>query len=122
MKPLNEDVLRGTARLMGIEPKLCLNKSNKTPQARKIFCRFAGEFGFPTIDTGNFLDIQQAAVSNAARKGADIVKQCGHYCQRFFYINNNKYIFFLKTFYIITYMKLIRDYIEYRDFLRDFYT
>jgi hypothetical protein len=54
MKPLNEDVLRGTARLMGIEPKLCLNKSNKTPQARKIFCRFAGEFGFSTIDTGNF--------------------------------------------------------------------
>jgi hypothetical protein len=74
-----EDVLRGTAGLMGIEPKLCLNKSKRTPQAqaRKIFCHFAGEFGFSTIDTGNFLDIQQAAVSNVARKGADIVKQCG---------------------------------------------
>jgi hypothetical protein len=27
-----EDVLKGTAGLMGIEPKLCLNKSKRTPQ------------------------------------------------------------------------------------------
>jgi hypothetical protein len=49
----------------------------KTPQAaaRMIFCFFARELGFPTIETGKYLGIQQAAVSKAARKGAVIAEK-----------------------------------------------
>jgi hypothetical protein len=31
-----------------------------------VFCYLAGEPGFPTLETGNFFGIQQAAVSKVA--------------------------------------------------------
>jgi hypothetical protein len=41
-------------------------------KARMVFCFFARNLGFPTRETGLFLGIQQAAVSNAARKGLEL--------------------------------------------------
>jgi putative transposase len=71
------DVLMVTARQMRVDENLILEKSKRTPQAkaRMVFCFFAKRLGFSTMETGNFLGIQQAAVSNAARKGAVIAKQ-----------------------------------------------
>ena len=70
------DVLKETARKTGVEAELILCRSKRTPHAaaRMIFCFLAGELGFPTLGTGNFLGIQQAAVSNSARKGAALAK------------------------------------------------
>jgi putative transposase len=67
-----EDVLKKTARKTEVNEKLILCKSKRTPQAaaRMIFCYLARELGFPTRETGTFLGVQQAAVSNAARYGA----------------------------------------------------
>ena len=45
--------------------------------ARMIFCFLAWELGFPTLETGIFLGIQQAAVSNAARIGASLAIERG---------------------------------------------
>jgi Transposase and inactivated derivatives len=72
-----KDVLRATARKTEVEEKLILCKSKRTPQAaaRMIFCFLARELGFPTIETGNFLGIQQAAISNAARNGAVLAQK-----------------------------------------------
>jgi REP element-mobilizing transposase RayT len=70
------DVLKETARKSGVEAELILCRSKRTlhAAARMIFCFLAGELGFPTIETGNFLGIQQAAVSNSARRGAALAK------------------------------------------------
>jgi len=56
---------------MEIPPRLLLQVSKRTThaQARKIFCYLARALDFSTRDIGNYLGIQQAAVSNAARKG-----------------------------------------------------
>jgi REP element-mobilizing transposase RayT len=74
-----DDVLKKTARKMGVEAHLIRQRSKRTPQAdaRMIFCFLARELGFPTLETGNFLGIQQAAVSNAARTGAVLAKEQG---------------------------------------------
>jgi len=70
------DVLKATAKETGIDARLILHQSKRTPQAkaRMIFCFRARELGFPTLETGNFLGIQQAAVSNASRQGAILAK------------------------------------------------
>jgi putative transposase len=72
-----KDVLKRTAEKTGVDAKMILCRSKRTPHssARMIFCFFARELGFPTIETGTFLGIQQAAVSNAARKGAELAKE-----------------------------------------------
>ena len=72
-----KDVLKATARKTDVEEKLILHKSKRTPhaEARMVFCFRARELGFPTRETGNFLGIQQAAVSNAARKGAVLAQK-----------------------------------------------
>jgi hypothetical protein len=72
-----EDVLRATAMKTDVDSGLILCKSKGTPHssARMVFCFLAGGLGFPTRETGNFLGIQQAAVTNAARKGALIAKK-----------------------------------------------
>jgi hypothetical protein len=54
---------------------LCQSKRTPAAAARMILCFFARELGFPTIETGNFLGIQQAAVSHAARKGAELARE-----------------------------------------------
>ena len=71
------DVLKATAEKTAIDENLILLQSKRTPSAnaRKIFCFFARALGFPTLETGNFLGIQQAAVSNAAREGAVLAKK-----------------------------------------------
>ena len=71
------DVLKVTAEETGIDARLILHQSKRTPQAkaRMIFCFRARELGFPTLETGNFLGIQQAAVSHAARQGAALTKK-----------------------------------------------
>jgi hypothetical protein len=71
------DVLTATARKTDVDEELILCKSKRTPQsaARMIFCYRARDLGFPTRETGNFLGIQQAAVSLAARQGALLVKK-----------------------------------------------
>lgn len=62
---------------MKIDNTLMLYPSKKTvyADARKIICYLACTAGFPTLDIGNFLGIQQAAVSNAARKGASLAEK-----------------------------------------------
>ncbi len=42
-----------------------------------VFCYAARSLGFPTKEVGAFLGIQQAAVSNAGRKGERIVRAEG---------------------------------------------
>jgi putative transposase len=71
------EVLAATARKTDIAENLILRRSKRTPhsEARMIFCYLARELGFPTRETGNFLGIQQAAVSNAARQGATLAKR-----------------------------------------------
>jgi putative transposase len=71
------DVLKVTAEETGIDVRLILHHSKRTPQAkaRMIFCFRARELGFPTLETGNFLGIQQAAVSHAAHQGAALAKK-----------------------------------------------
>ena len=72
-----KDVLKRTAEKTGVEEGMIQRQSKRTPRAaaRMIFCFFARELGFPTVDTGDFLGIQQAAVSHAARKGAELAKK-----------------------------------------------
>jgi chromosomal replication initiation ATPase DnaA len=74
-----DDVLKATSRKTGVGAHLIRQKSKRTPQAeaRMIFCFLARELGFPTLETGSFLGIQQAAVSNAARTGAVLAKKRG---------------------------------------------
>jgi putative transposase len=71
------DVLKKAAEKTGVDEAMVLCRSTRTPQAaaRMILCFFARELGFPTIETGNFLGIQQAAVSHAARKGAELARE-----------------------------------------------
>jgi hypothetical protein len=71
------DVLKVTSNETGIDKHLILHQSKRTLQAKAhmIFCFRARELGFPTRETGIFLDIQQAAVSNAARRGAIFAKE-----------------------------------------------
>jgi putative transposase len=71
------DVLKITAEKMGVAENLILLQSKRMPQtkARMVFCFFARNLGFPTRETGMFLGIQQAAVSNAARKGLAFVEK-----------------------------------------------
>jgi REP element-mobilizing transposase RayT len=71
------DVVKETARKTGVEAEMIVCRSKGTPQAaaRMIFCFLSRELGFPTLEIGNFLGIQQAAVSNAARKGAELAKK-----------------------------------------------
>ena len=71
-----DDVLKKTAEKTGVEEQQIMCRSKRTPQAeaRMVFCFLARELGFPTLITGKFLGIQQAAVSNAARKGAVLAK------------------------------------------------
>ena len=72
-----EYVLKKISSALSIEEDLILHQSKRTVQAdaRKIFCHIARSLGFPTITIGTFLGIQQAAVSNAARKGHVLVKK-----------------------------------------------
>jgi hypothetical protein len=72
-----DDVLKETAKLMEIDHRLILKRSKRTPQAsaRMLFCFFARQLGFPTRETGNYLGIQQAAVTNAARQGSAIAQK-----------------------------------------------
>ena len=72
-----DDVLSATAAKTNVDARLILQRSKGTPHsaARMIFCFIARELGFPTRETGVFLGIQQAAVSNAARKGAAIAQK-----------------------------------------------
>jgi hypothetical protein len=53
--------------------------SKKTPiaDAQKIFCLFASTAGFPSLEIGYFLGIQQAAVSHATRKGVPLAAKKG---------------------------------------------
>ncbi len=71
-----EDVLENVSRKMKVPGKLILLQSKRTRQtdARKVFCYTARLLGFPTKEIGTFLGIQQAAVSNAGRKGEKIVR------------------------------------------------
>jgi hypothetical protein len=58
------------------EIRQILRRFGKTvKKAQMIFCFLARELGFPTRETGDFLGIQQAAVSNTARTGATIAKK-----------------------------------------------
>jgi hypothetical protein len=68
------DVLKKAAEKTGVDEHVVICRYTRTPQAaaRMILCFFARELGFPTIETGN---IQQAAVSHAARKGAEIAHE-----------------------------------------------
>jgi putative transposase len=72
-----KDVLRGVCCKMEVGEHEVLTRSTRSIQAeaRKVFCYFAGSLGFPTIETGRFLGIGQAAVSHAARKGKKITDQ-----------------------------------------------
>ena len=72
-----EDVLDATAKKTALDQQLILCRSKRTAHAdaRMIFCYFAGEPGFPTRDAGLLLGIQQAAVSNAARRGAVLAQK-----------------------------------------------
>jgi hypothetical protein len=67
-----EELSKSLSVEMKIDNALMHYPSKKTvyADARKIFCHLARAVGFPTLDIGNFLGIQQAAVSHAARKGA----------------------------------------------------
>jgi hypothetical protein len=59
------------------DENLILFRSKRTQQvkARMMFCFLARELGFPTHATGEFLGIQQAAVSNSVHNGATIAKR-----------------------------------------------
>ncbi len=72
-----DDLLKKVSQKMEVPEELILLSSKRTRQvdARMVFCCFAGVLGFPTRETGAFLGIQQAAVSNAGRKGSRIVKE-----------------------------------------------
>jgi chromosomal replication initiation ATPase DnaA len=72
-----EDVSKALSVKMKIDDTQMLNPSKRTvyADARKIFCYLAHAAGFPTLDIGNFLGIQQAAVSHASRKGASLAEK-----------------------------------------------
>ncbi len=72
-----EDLLKKVSQKMDVSEELILRRSKRTRQvdARMVFCYVAGMLGFPTRETGAFLGIQQAAVTNAGRKGERIVKE-----------------------------------------------
>jgi hypothetical protein len=72
-----EHVLKSTAEKTDVDPALILHQSKRTPHAaaRMIFCFQAREFDFPTRSIGKFLGIGQAAVTNAARKGAALSRK-----------------------------------------------
>jgi len=65
------------AKKTGVRKDLILRRSKRTmhADARMILCHHAIALGFPTREIGAFLGIQQAAVSNAARKGEMIAKK-----------------------------------------------
>jgi hypothetical protein len=52
-----------------------LEASGLASDYKEIIFHRARDLGFPTRETGNFLGIQQAAVSNAACQGALLVKK-----------------------------------------------
>ena len=72
-----EDILTRTAQRLGIDKETLRAPSKRTPQAsaRMVFSHFAREYGFSTRRIGQLLGIQQAAVSNAARKGEQIARE-----------------------------------------------
>lgn len=72
-----EDLLRMTAEKAGVKEELILMRTKRTlhAKARMLFCFLAGTFGFPTLETGRFLGIGQAAVSNSARKGMMVARE-----------------------------------------------
>jgi hypothetical protein len=56
---------------LDLDARQILLSSKRTLQteARMVFCFLARQLGFPSIETGKYLGIGQAAVSCAARKG-----------------------------------------------------
>jgi putative transposase len=72
-----KDVLQMICRRIGIGEHEMMARSTRSIQAeaRMVFCYFASSLEFPTIETGRFLGIGQAAVSHAARKGKKIADQ-----------------------------------------------
>ena len=71
------DVLKNVSEKMKVDAQQILRRSTRTLQAdaRMAFCYIAQELGFPTREVGAMLGIQQAAVTNASRKGSVIVKE-----------------------------------------------
>lgn len=71
-----EDVLNKVSRKMKVTPESIMQQSKRTRQAeaRMVFCYVARSLDFPTKEIGTFLSIQQAAVSNAGRKGEKIAR------------------------------------------------
>ena len=74
-----EWLIKSISEKFEIKPSQLLMQSRRTSQAdaRKVFCHFACFFGFPTRKIGSFLGIQQAAVTNAAKKGSVIAEERG---------------------------------------------
>jgi len=74
-----DDLAKAISKKMEIDDVLIRFPSKKTPyaDARKIFCLLASTAGFPSLEIGYFLGIQQAAVSHAARKGVPLAAQKG---------------------------------------------
>jgi REP element-mobilizing transposase RayT len=72
-----EVLLKKVSEKMRVSAELIKLRSKRTKQvaARMVFCYAAMHFGFPTREIGALLGIQQAAVSNAGRKGEQIVRE-----------------------------------------------
>jgi hypothetical protein len=69
------NIILGIIHFAAVERNAFMKQEQGTADARKIFCYLAHAAGFPTLDIGNFLGIQQAAVSHASRKGASLAEK-----------------------------------------------
>ncbi len=72
-----DDLLKKVCRVMEVSEELVIQKSKRTHQAkaRMVLCYYAMLLGIPTREIGENLGIQQAAVSNASRKGKCIAAE-----------------------------------------------